>query len=133
MKLDKIITELKALNKLSELQKEKLVKFSDNIAYELKKDGLKTHQIRKFWSAINKIKSKTNTQEDEKLKDKIIKEEAIMLKPKLAYATGRKREVKKLMKVLEPCIDRIKNSQDFNVFIDFVESIVAYHKYHGEN
>ena len=54
-----------------------------------------------------------------------------MLKPKLAYAAGRQDEVKPLMTVLDPCMDRVRSRDDFDRFAKFVESIVAYHKYHG--
>jgi len=53
-----------------------------------------------------------------------------LLRPKLAYVAGR--EDKKQMKELVYLLDQlIKNVDDKNInkFIDFFESIIAYHKY----
>jgi CRISPR-associated protein Csm2 len=87
---------------------------------------LKTSQIRKFLDAVNEIKSK-GTQE----KEADFRSACMLLKPKLAYAAGRQDEVKPLMAVLVPCIDRVYGKDDFTRFYRFVESIIAYHRYHG--
>ena len=55
----------------------------------------------------------------------------MLLKPKLAYAAGCQEEVKPLMAVLVPCLDRVHTKDDFIRFYRFVESIIAYHRYHG--
>ena len=89
------------------------------------KDRLKTTQIRKFLDTVNTIKGRGAQGED------YYKNQCILLKPKLAYAAGRQSAVKPLMKVLEPCIDKVKNEKDFTHFHRFVEAIVAYHRYHG--
>jgi CRISPR-associated protein Csm2 len=89
---------------------------------------LKTSQIRKFLDAVNAIKSKSAQQTTD---DAFFRSECMLLKPKLAYAAGRQDEVKPLMSVLVPCIDRVHGRADFSNFYRFVEAIMAYHRFHG--
>ena len=123
---DQAVREISTLKTLSALDVEKLVSLADQLGYFLAKDiRLKTSQIRKFLDAVNSIKS-SGTHETEP----DFRSECMLLKPKLAYAAGRQKEVKPLMEVLVPCIDRVHNKEDFNRFYRFVESIIAYHSYH---
>ena len=125
---DQVVKELTALKTLSALEADKLVdlaeKMGDFLANRIR---LKTSQIRKFLDAVNEIKSKGIQEQNEKF----FRSECMLLKPKLAYAAGRQDEVKPLMAVLAPCIDRVHNKEDFTRFYRFVESIIAYHRYHG--
>lgn len=124
---DQVVREINGLKALSGLQADKLVdlaeKMGDFLANRIR---LKTSQIRKFLDAVNEIKSK-GTQE----KEADFRSACMLLKPKLAYAAGRQDEVKPLMAVLVPCIDRVYGKDDFTRFYRFVESIIAYHRYHG--
>jgi CRISPR-associated protein Csm2 len=63
--------------------------------------------------------------------DDFFRSACMLLKPKLAYAAGRQDEVKPLMAVLVPCIDRVHTKDDFSHFYRFVEAIIAYHRFHG--
>lgn len=123
-----VVKEISGLKTLSVLEADKLVdlaeKMGDFLANRIR---LKTSQIRKFLDAVNEIKSKGSLEKEEKF----FRSECILLKPKLAYAAGRQDEVKPLMAVLAPCIDRVHNKADFDRFYRFVESIIAYHRYHG--
>lgn len=125
---DQVVKELTALKTLSALEADKLVdlaeKMGDFLANRIR---LKTSQIRKFLDAVNEIKSKGILEED----GKFFRSSCMLLKPKLAYAAGRQDEVRPLMAVLAPCIDRVHNKEDFTRFYRFVESIIAYHRYHG--
>ena len=109
----------------STLSAEILVKQAQKIGESLARGGLKTTQIRKFLDAVNTIKSKGEQE------DNYYKNHCMFLKPRLAYAAGRQQEVKPLMTVLEPCIDKIQGKEDFTHFHRFVEAIVAYHRFHG--
>lgn len=54
-----------------------------------------------------------------------------MLRPKLAYAAGRhKGKVKEFRDLMEKLIQNT-NKTNFQYFKNFVEAIVAYHKFHG--
>ena len=107
---------------------EKLVCWAEEMGKQLgrrKGVDLKTTQIRKFLDAVNTIKSRGTQEKD------YYKNQCILLKPKLAYAAGRQDEVKPLMTVLEPCIDKVDSEEDFAHFHRFVEAIVAYHRFYG--
>jgi CRISPR-associated protein Csm2 len=123
-----VVKEITSLKTLSTMETDKLVdlaeKMEDFLANRIR---LKTSQIRKFLDAVNEIKSK-GTQEKE---GNFFRSECMLLKPKLAYAAGRQDEVKPLMTVLAPCIDRVHSKNDFDRFYRFVEAIIAYHRYHG--
>ncbi len=93
---------------------------------------LTTSQIRKFFGELKRIQS-----EPEKFKSDIP-----LLKAKLAYAVGRdlkggrpKTKIKDFHDQLIIGIDGIRdgNHDDLNRYIKIVESIVAFHKYHGGN
>ncbi len=93
-----------------------------------------TNQIRNIYSAVQHIRVRASrpdhTPED-------INRRLIFLKPKLAYASGRQNELKRLRNVLVQAIDSIVQSNDpertrrarENFFI-LMESIVAYHRFH---
>ena len=124
---DLVVREISSLKNLSGLQADRLVdlaeKMGDFLANRIR---LKTSQVRKFLDAVNGIKSQ-GTQES----GADFRSACMLLKPKLAYAAGRQDEVKPLMAVLVPCIDRVYGKEDFTSFYRFVESIIAYHRYHG--
>jgi CRISPR-associated protein Csm2 len=81
-------------------------------------EKLSTSQIRAILTEIQKMKEFNPT----KLQ---------LLRPKLAYAAGRhKGKVKEFRDLLEALIKKA-NQDNFDTFKNFVEAIVAYHKYHG--
>lgn len=116
-----------------------LVKQAEDLGYHLKAEKLETNQIRKFLDAINQIKyilalddenikSSQTEAEQEKLRFGKIESEIVLLKPKLAYAAARQKAVKPLNEVMKVAIDRVKTTQDFHRLVQFIESIIAYHK-----
>jgi CRISPR-associated protein Csm2 len=81
-------------------------------------EKLSTSQIRGILTEIQRMKEFNPT----KLQ---------LLRPKLAYAAGRhKGKVKEFRDLLEALIKKA-NQDNFDTFKNFVEAIVAYHKYHG--
>lgn len=120
---DQVVKEIGELQTLSGLGADKLVDLAEQLGdFLANRIRLKTSQIRKFLDAVNEIK----TQEEADFRSA-----CMLLKPKLAYAAGRQDEVKPLMAVLVPCINKVHNKNDFMNFYRFVESIIAYHRYHG--
>ncbi|HNR69407.1 MAG TPA: type III-A CRISPR-associated protein Csm2 [bacterium] len=123
---------IKAKQRLAEFKGEELVSFADAIGRLLSSQpvDLKTSQIRKFLDAVKSIRSRGVI---EKTFD--FRTEAMMMKPKLAYASGRadsrRNGVQPFMDVILPCIDQIYKQEDFEQLANFVEAIVAYHKYYG--
>ncbi|WP_413172301.1 type III-A CRISPR-associated protein Csm2 [Anabaena azotica] len=118
----------------------KLVEHAQVFGPELKRQRLETNQIRKFLDAINRLKAKygqddeeiekSDMSEDEKEEARFakIKDEIILLKPKLAYAAARQDAVKSLSKVMSAAIDKVHTKEDFNRLVQLIESIIAYHK-----
>jgi len=123
---DEVAGKLEKLNSMRELPAEDLVEYADKVGSFLARDArLKTSQIRKFLDAVNQIKSRSFTEEFD------FEREVIFLRPKLAWAAGRQDQVKPLMRVLDPCMRRVKDGEDFTNFARFVEAIVAYHRFYG--
>lgn len=128
---DKIAQAIKDLKGLSEkdFDTEQLVKWAAEMGdFLANRIRLKTSQIRKFLDAVNEIRSKGVQKPDN---DPFFRSQCMLLKPKLAYAAGRQGEVKPLMDVLTPCIDKVRSKTDFTRFYRFMEAIIAYHRYHG--
>jgi len=125
-----IIGTIDKLDTLVFFEGETLVDCADKLGKFLYDNGLKTSQIRKFLDAVKKMKYQENASGKFNYRN-----EAMMIKPKLAYASGRqdqkKNSVKPLMEVMNICIDKIKAKEDFDKFYKFVEAIVAYHKFYG--
>ncbi|HHT9115182.1 MAG TPA: type III-A CRISPR-associated protein Csm2 [Candidatus Wunengus californicus] len=85
-------------------------------SYEI---GLKTAQLRRFYEAMLAIRGKKSAS-------------LMILKPQLAYAKARaSRELTPFFVVVNPLMERVHDSEDFNRLVQFIEAIVAYHKYHG--
>ena len=128
-----IITEIEK-STLRELTPKKFADvdgYADIIARKLK--TLKPTQLRRFFDTVKRISRELKG--GAKWKD--VEGEFYLLKPKLAYASGRgliPTEFDELMKV---CLRKITEGKDdtekkeyFEVFEEFFVSIVAYHKYH---
>ncbi|MBI2848717.1 MAG: type III-A CRISPR-associated protein Csm2 [Chloroflexi bacterium] len=127
--ITRIIKEISSLSSMERFDAERLVAAADRLGDFLANQiRLKTNQIRKFLDAVTKISSERFDREDG---DDYVRQEAILLRPKLAYSAGRIQEVKPLMTVLDPCLSRIKSAKDFDRFHRFVEAIIAYHRYYG--
>lgn len=97
--------------------------------------GIKTNQIRNIYGTIQHIRVRAS-QPNSNTAD--INRSLIFLKPKLAYASGRQSqqsEMRPLRDFLVDAINSVVKSQKpekarENFFI-LMESIVAYHKFHG--
>lgn len=123
---DEVAEELAKLSSMGDLTAEKLVEYAEKVGNFLaNRVRLKTSQIRRFLDAVNGIRARSFGEEID------FEREVILLRPKLAWSAGRQDEVKPLMAVLDPCMRKVKDSEDFSNFARFVESIVAYHRYHG--
>jgi CRISPR-associated protein Csm2 len=123
------VREVSQLHSLELLSAERLVEMASQMGdFLANRIRLKTSQIRKFLDAVNEIKSESLQQGAD---DAFYRSKCMLLKPKLAYAAGRQDEVKPLMSVLVPCIDRVHGKGDFSNFYRFVEAIMAYHRFHG--
>jgi len=110
---------------LSTLPADDLIDIANKVGEHFAKT-LKTTQIRRFLDSIRRLDVQFNKGKDFK------KDMVILIKPKLAYAVGRNRDIKPLMEVLEPAITAgAKEYEDFKMLVSLIEGIVAYHRYHG--
>jgi len=139
---NEIIEEIEKLENLTDLEVKKFTKeggYSDKLARKWIK-SLKTAQLRKFFDTIKDI------EKDLKQKDVSwdeVEEKFYLLEPQLVYAAGRKVMGKPILpdgfyRIMKVCMRKIVRG-DANIkkknymrFVQFLESIVAYHKYHEE-
>lgn len=129
LKLKKIIIEgdAKELNNyandlgkmFTEKLKDKEIKGKDIKGKEKEEAELSTSQIRNILDEIQRM----TTYDVNKLQ---------LVRPKLAYAAGRHRgQLKQFREIIEAAIPLIMENEHFNNFKNFVEAIVAYHRYYG--
>jgi len=107
----------------------------DNLANEMGRkyaQNVKTAQVRNVFAHINRMR--TRMRRDRNIGPDM-RRDLVMLKPRLAYAGGRQKEVRPMSDDLRQAVDAVLKSQNFEKalrnFFDLVEGIVAYHKYHG--
>jgi CRISPR-associated protein Csm2 len=96
-------------------------------------EDVKTSQLRNFYSAVSGIRVQYQR---EKTFTPKIERSLILLKPKLAYATGRNpKQLKGFQQFIVQAIDGVVKSgnknQAMDNFFDLLEAVVAYHKFHG--
>lgn len=120
---------------LSTMDTSGIVKKAEDMALQFTRDKLKTNQIRNFYSAITRMRADYEQAEEGKGYDKV-KNQLIMLKPKLAYAAGRQTAVRaNFYPFMTTAIGSIEQAGDkagcLEKFFLLVESVVAYHKFHG--
>lgn len=115
---------------LATLKPNEIIKISNEKGQEFK--DIKTNQIRNIYAKINSIRTNFKMKKEY---DEDIERSLILLKPKLAYAKGRKREVGKFQEFMFICIDAVVNSQNKTLatenFLSLIESVVAFHKFYG--
>ena len=102
--------------------------------------SIKVSQIRNLYSAVVKIRNEYQQTDRPRRKeddDRIlnVRRSLVFLKPKLAYAAGRNREVRPFSELMSEAIDGVLNSHQFDQalrnFFALAEALVAYHKFHG--
>ena len=132
--IETIIQKIDNLQNLSQLDEKEIAKgggYAEQVAKAVKRD-LKTTQLRKFFSEI-----KANERE---LKEKGwggIKAEFYLMRPNLAYAKARNLVPDNFFKLMDVCMKQVDKGDDeqkkenYKRFVQFLEAIVAYHKYYG--
>lgn len=108
---------------------EVLLPLLENFGKYLKNVELRSSQIRKFFDAVKNIQNELRRRE---VSNGEIRQRVFRLKPALAYATARQRnQLQSFTDIMYLAMDKIENKKDFDYFVEFLEAIVAYHKYHG--
>lgn len=142
-----IVDRITKFTNFSEYGIRDLVQDAEKLGEDLKQNRLETNQVRKFLDAVKRIKANLvdEVSEEQNLPkakpvDQVKKNQKlseanlidiILLKPKLAYAAARQRSAEPLQAVLNVSIDRVHTETDFERLVQFVESIIAYHKAAG--
>lgn len=130
--INNIITEINSCEMLSNMDMKDLVN-ENGIAYKVAgyavDTNLKSNQLRNFFGFVKKMERRNSW-------DKI-ESEFYLLKPRMAVKVGRNDISEGFYKVITAAMDKVDvgNEQEkldnFKRFIEFFESIVAYHKYLG--
>ncbi|MDD2340497.1 MAG: type III-A CRISPR-associated protein Csm2 [Methanosarcina sp.] len=135
--IGKILDEIGKLEMLKDLSIKLIAEengYADQIAHTLK--NMKTTQLRRFFGAIKLIERTIEEENSEKAWDEV-EAEFYLLKPKIAYAKGRKLISEEFYQVLKVSLNKIdvgtdkEKIENFKRFVKFLESIVAYHKFYN--
>jgi CRISPR-associated protein Csm2 len=135
--VEEILDELGKLRMLKDLDIKSIAEedgYADRVAHTLR--NMKTAQLRRFFGAIKTIERKMEEEDPENVWDKV-EAEFYLLKPKIAYARGRRLIPDEFYQVLRISLNKINvgSNEDkianFKRFVNFLESIVAYHKFYG--
>ena len=116
------------VEKLRDVDADVLVRHADKIGEDLKAK-VKHAQLRHMLDEVNRIRldrRKASDKSEETLLTRIK-----LLKPRFAYLAGRETNLRPLYNVLSAMIDRTKGAEDFDRLAEFVQAVVAYHKFHG--
>jgi len=100
------------------------VRFSDDLGKFIKETGLTTSQIRNVFGEIKRIQLKGFENE---------KPSFYLLKPKMAYASKRAGNIciQTLKQFFDEAHSHVNDKVSYQNFVDFFESILAYHKAYG--
>lgn len=126
---------------LATLDADQIIAVADNNGREFAR-MVKTNQLRNVFAHIVEMRTDyrqglligSGTIPPEMMVD--LERRLILLKPKLAYAKGRKpAELSEFYVFMVTAIDAVKNSsnkqQAFENFFALIEAVVAYHKFYG--
>jgi len=120
--------------KLKKIIKEKDAKELNSYASELGdhlRYGLKQADKRKTGKALSSSQIRNILDEIQRM-HKFDKNKLQLIRPKLAYAAGRHGgRVKEFQQIMEKAIELVEDENDFEFFKNFVEAIVAYHRFYG--
>ena len=128
------ITAEKIKEVIQQNKPKELVEYAEEIAKVLVNERLTTSQIRTFFTEVKLIEGIVREKKEmTPEREREIERRLHLLKPKLAYQTGRHgRGVAKLEEALIPAINcGVESKENFQRFIDFFEAILAYHKAKG--
>lgn len=93
--------------------------------------SLSSSQIRNIFGKVRQIEMNWAVSDDNEQDSRRALRDLILLKPKLAYQSERKKEVEALADLLMQAIDMVENRDHFQRFVDLFEAILAYHKAAG--
>lgn len=115
-----------------------LVESARRVGEALAARGLSSGQIRGVFGSVRRIEMRWPHDATQEVEDREIKE-LLLLKPRLAYQVGRARQgsagqsksIADLEPVLRRGIDLVSDRTHFGHFVEYLEAILAYHKFSG--
>ena len=130
--IKEVITEISRLDKMRELKPDDFAEeggYAETFVKELHHDktkDLKPTQLRRFFHEIKGIRRQIKHGEDYN------RTEIALVMPTLAYAVGRRLIPDDFYQLMKVCFgkQRCENQADFERAADFLEAIMAYHKYY---
>lgn len=129
---ENVIKEVQKLKSMSDLEVEKFAEmdgWANNFIQDLKnkRHELKATQLRKFFHQVKDLKKKIESSET------FDRTEVSLMIPTLAYASGRNLIPRDFFTLMSLCFgkEKCKSKADFLRAVDFLEAIMAYHKYHN--
>jgi CRISPR type III-A-associated protein Csm2 len=125
---EKIKPELKNRKPFSQLNPQALVDCAEEVGERLSAEGLKNHQLRRFYDTVKQIeRGALRLDAGQTLPDELLAQ-LLFLRPHLANAERKERNIKGLREVLDACLasGSIKQKADLTRFVKFFEAIVAY-------
>ena len=124
---DRLSAKFASAERIGDIPLAEVVSMADDFGRVLAKNvRLKTTQVRKFFEAVKRLAADLRTQRDLDLAG-----QCALLRPLLAHMAGRQDSVRPLMRVLDPCLQKIHTKGDFLTFYRFLESTLAYHRFYG--
>ncbi len=127
------LTDLNTVTDLSTITPQDIDSIGEAYGERFVNDKVKTNQLRNFYSSIVSIRTKLRNSGEVTPQ---IERELILLKPKLAYASGRQSKVKPFYELMKKGIDATISLDPkdkfvaLNNLISITEAIVAYHKFY---
>jgi CRISPR-associated protein Csm2 len=142
-RIENVINKLKKLPSMSALSRQDFAEeggYADEVVRafgeddkgkvdkEKIKDALKSTQLRKIFHTLKQVQTKV------KRTGRFERDDLLRMTPELAYATGRGLLPRDFYILLKTCMapEKVKDADDFLMAFDFLEAILAYHKYRSE-
>ncbi|WP_303247197.1 type III-A CRISPR-associated protein Csm2 [uncultured Methanobrevibacter sp.] len=130
--IKEIERQLNSYDMLKDIDMKKLIDEKDGFAYIIADNSknLKTNQLRKFFGAIRKMEGKE--------KWELIEPDFYLLKPRIAVGVARGHVPRPFYNVIMTTMRKVDVGSDeekienFKIFVEFFEAIVAYHKFRHE-
>lgn len=130
-----IIEKIESLRNLEKLEVKEFATengYADTLA-EAWRNSLKAAQLRRFFDAVKEIERRL----DKGKKWNDVEEKFYSLQPQVVYAKARKVIPKGFLDVMKICMSKVdvgddeQKKRNYGRFVQFLEAIVAYHKYYN--
>jgi len=117
--VDQIVNNADSLLKMENI--EDFIALSEQFGEFCAKNKISTSQIRAIFQVVKKLPESYENS----------KNELNLLRPKLAYQTGRFSQLQPLAAVIDSLIKKVESDETLKGFKQFFEAIIAYHKAYG--